>query len=138
VPPYIEKQTNLVARVYIEVSMDIIFINRLPVRATVGCYPWEQRMPQPLWLDLEIAINCQQSAQTDQLDNTVNYVALKQAVEKWCTENSFQLIETFAHQLAEMLRMTFQLPWIKLSVTKPGVVIGTQQVGVTIERGQRE
>lgn len=118
--------------------MDTLFIRRLPVQAVVGCYPWEQRMPQPLWLDLEIAIDCQKSAQTDRLENTVSYVAVQQYLQQWFTQNSFQLVEALAEALATTLRAEFNLPWLRLTVTKPGVVVNTQHVGVTIERGHRD
>ncbi len=118
--------------------MDIMFIRHLPVQASVGCYPWEQRMPQPLWLDLEIAIDCRNSSATDKLESTISYVAVQHYIQTWLTHNSFQLIETFAHTLAEALRIEFNIPWLRLAVTKPGVVVGTQQVGVIVERGHRQ
>ena len=47
-------------------------------------------------------------------------------------------METFAERLVELLMAEFQIPWVRLKLTKPGAVpAASGGVGVEIERGCR-
>jgi dihydroneopterin aldolase len=48
------------------------------------------------------------------------------------------LIETLAERIADIVREEFGVPWLRLRLGKPGAVTGSRDVGVIIERGQRE
>ena len=50
---------------------------------------------------------------------------------------SYQLVESLAEALASLLIEEFAIPWLRLRITKPGAVPGTDAVGVLIERGAR-
>ena len=49
-------------------------------------------------------------------------------------ENKFELVETFAEKIAEMVIKDFDVNWIKLRVSKPGALRFSKDVGVIIER----
>ena len=49
-------------------------------------------------------------------------------------ENKFDLVETFAEKIAEMVIKDFDVNWIKLRVSKPGALRFSKDVGVIIER----
>ena len=51
------------------------------------------------------------------------------------SDSSFQLIETLAEQLAEIIMIEFKVPWVRLTVHKPGALSNSKDVGVRIERG---
>ena len=48
------------------------------------------------------------------------------------------LLETLAERLAAYLRTQFNIPWLRLTIGKPGAVHNAITVGVEIERGQLE
>jgi dihydroneopterin aldolase len=48
------------------------------------------------------------------------------------------LVETLAEKIAEIVISEFNVPWLRLTVHKPGAVRGSRDVGVIIERGSRE
>ena len=52
-------------------------------------------------------------------------------------QSSFELVETFAERLAALLMLEFNIPWLRLKITKPGAVASARGVGVEIERGCR-
>jgi dihydroneopterin aldolase len=52
--------------------------------------------------------------------------------------SSFHLIETLAERTALMVLEEFKLEWVKLTLSKPGAVRGSRDVGVTIERTARD
>ena len=44
---------------------------------------------------------------------------------------------TSKNSLASIVRNEFSVPWLKLRVSKPGALRGSQDVGIIIERGER-
>jgi dihydroneopterin aldolase len=57
------------------------------------------------------------------------------AIQTVLAEHEFHLLEPLAEAIAKHLRERFDARWIKLEVSKVGVVPGARQVGVRIERG---
>ena len=47
-------------------------------------------------------------------------------------------METLAEQISHLVLSEFDVPWLKLRLGKPGAVRGSRDVGVTIERGNKE
>ena len=50
-------------------------------------------------------------------------------------KSEFQLVETLAERITEIVLTEFQVPWVRLRLGKPGAVRGSTDVGVDIERG---
>ena len=48
--------------------------------------------------------------------------------------SQYQLVETLAENIAQMILREFGLEWVKITVSKPGAVRGSRDVGVIIER----
>ena len=51
--------------------------------------------------------------------------------------SEFQLVETMAERVTEIVREEFSVPWVRLRLSKPGAVRGAKDVGVVIERGEK-
>jgi len=45
------------------------------------------------------------------------------------------LIESLAERCAEIILNEFEVPWLRLKMSKPGAVRGSENVAVLIERG---
>ena len=56
--------------------MDAIIIEGLKVDTVVGCFTWERQIIQPLMLDLTIRTKLEQAAQSDELEDTLNYAEI--------------------------------------------------------------
>ena len=52
-------------------------------------------------------------------------------------DSDFQLVETLAERVADVVREEFGVAWLKLRLSKPGALRGSRDVGVIIERGQK-
>lgn len=118
-------------------SKDTIFLNDLRVRAIVGIWEWERRMPQVISIDLEMAADIRHAASRDEIDATLDYKAVARRVSSFVQEAGFNLVETLAEHIAELITREFGVPWVKVTVHKPGAIRGARDVGVMIERGQR-
>ncbi|CAM2818968.1 dihydroneopterin aldolase [Moritella viscosa] len=118
--------------------MDIVFIEKLEVFTTIGVYDWEKKIIQRLVFDLKMAHDNRPSALTDDITKALDYSAVSKLVTDFAQSNIFELVETMAEQVAELLMTTFGIPWISLKLSKPGAVANAATVGVYIERGQRD
>lgn len=116
--------------------MDIIFLRELKVDTLIGVYEWEKRVPQTLQIDLDIAIPSSKAGQTDNLEDALDYADVVRDIQTALASRHFNLIETLAETIAEMLLNDFNSPWVKVSVAKLNAIRGSKMVGVSIERGQ--
>ena len=117
--------------------MDIVFINDLRIETIIGIYDWERKVKQTISLDLEMGTDIRKSAATDAIEDTLNYKAVAKRLIAFVGESEYQLVETLAEKIADIVLSEFDVPWLKLTVHKPGAVRGSRDVGVTIERGSR-
>lgn len=117
--------------------MDTIFLKDLRVRAIVGIWEWERRMPQDISIDLEMAADVRAAAERDQIDATLDYKAVSKRVVELVETSGFQLIETLAERIAGVVTGEFAVPWVRVVVRKPFAIRGSRDVGICIERGDR-
>ena len=115
--------------------MDIVFINDLRIETIIGIYDWERKVKQTISLDLEMGADIRTSAETDAIEDTLNYKAVAKRLISFVGESEYQLVETLAEKIAEIVLKEFNVPRVKLTVRKPGAVRGSRDVGVVIERG---
>ncbi len=116
--------------------MDIVFIKGLKARATVGVFEWERHIRQQLVVDLELRADVAHAAQSDALEDTVDYKAISQRVVEFIEASEYRLVESLAEALAELIREEFAVSWLRLRMAKPFAVRTAQEVGVVIERGE--
>lgn len=118
--------------------MDQVFVSGLEMEAVIGVYDWERTIRQRLVLDLEMAWDIRAAAEQDDLSLTLDYAAVTQRVLEYVSSTHFELIETLAERIAELVLSEFAVPWLRLRLNKPGAVpAATGGVGVVIERGSR-
>jgi 7,8-dihydroneopterin aldolase/epimerase/oxygenase len=116
---------------------DTIFLKDLRVRTIVGIWEWERRMPQVISIDLEMAADIRKAAARDHIDATLDYKAVTNRVRSFVEASRFQLVETMAEGIAEIVTGEFAVPWVKVQVHKPFAIRGSRDVGICIERGAR-
>jgi dihydroneopterin aldolase len=117
--------------------MDKVFIKGLSIQTTIGFFQWEKEIKQTLVIDLAMGWNTAKAALNDELAKTLDYADISVAIEKFANDNPVDLIETLAERLASYLMTQYHIPWLKLSIGKPGAVHNAQTVGVEIERGKQ-
>jgi len=118
--------------------VDIVFIEDLRVDATIGVYDWERKIKQTLAFDIEMATNIRKAADTDDLEYALNYKAVSKRIISFVEESHYLLVETVAEKVAQIIIQEFDVPWVRLTLHKPGAVRGSRSVGIRIERGERD
>ncbi len=117
--------------------MDIVFIKQLEVISTIGVYDWEKSLQQKLYFDLEMAFDNKPAAASDDINLALNYFSVSEKVNQFAQNHQFELLETMAERVASLIMEQFSVPWIKVTLHKPGALPKAQSLGVQIERGTR-
>ena len=117
--------------------MDTIFLRDLEINATIGIFEWEKRIKQKVRIDLEMATDIAKAAATDSIEDTLDYKAISKRIIQFVDESQYELIETLIEKIAEIILNEFHVPWTRVTLSKPGAVRGSRDVGIVIERGER-
>ena len=115
-------------------ASDTIFLHELKVETTIGIWDWERKIRQTVSIDLEMGADIRRAAETDKVEDTLNYKVVAKRVQQFVAESEFQLVETMAEKIAELILQEFEVPWIQVRVSKPGAIRGAKNVGVLIHR----
>jgi dihydroneopterin aldolase len=117
--------------------MDKIFLHELKVETIIGIWEWERKIRQTVIIDLEMSADIARAAATDDVADTLNYKSVAKRIQSFVADSSFQLVETLAERIAEIIRGEFGVAWVRVTVHKPGAIRGSRDVGIDIERGER-
>jgi dihydroneopterin aldolase len=117
--------------------MDIVFIHDLQIETVIGIYDWERKIRQTISLDIEMATDISKAAKSDDIDDTLSYKTVAKRLIEFIEQSEFELVEALAERICSIVMEEFSVPWVKLTLHKPGAVRGSKSVGVIIERGTR-
>ena len=112
--------------------MDHIEISGLTVATKVGVHTWEKRIIQRLLLNISIPSDFTDCA--DDLNKTIDYSKLAELVTTFIESNSFNLIETIADSVAQLIKKEFNLSQVSVSVSKPHAIKNANDVRVCVTR----
>jgi dihydroneopterin aldolase len=114
--------------------MDTIYLTDLRIQTVIGIFEWERRVKQTVSIDLEMSTDVARAARTDSIADALDYKAVSKAVIELVENSSFQLVETLAERVAELIIRQFGVAQVRLRVNKRGAIRGARDVGVVIER----
>ncbi|MFV1872456.1 MAG: dihydroneopterin aldolase [Oleiphilus sp.] len=117
---------------------DIVLIDNLALEASIGVFDWEKKVKQVLQFDLELCCDFTKAAQSDDIDDAVNYAQVCEEVAEVLGRQHYQLLEYLAEQICQHLFQAFPVSAISLSIHKPNAVPKTSRVGVRVIRQRPE
>jgi dihydroneopterin aldolase len=112
---------------------DRIHIEQLELSARIGVPEKERATPQRLTVSISFWPYYEQRDMADKIDNTVNYSIVAQETKNFVRDQSTNLIETLADQLATHLLKTFRIQKITLELRKFPLE-DAKHVSVTVTR----
>ena len=118
--------------------MDRVFIEDLRVQTVIGVFDWEREIRQTVSIDLEMQFDIRKAAESDAIEDTLDYKAVAKRLIHYIQESEFQLVEALAERCAAIVLEEFPINWLRLKLAKPGAVRGSSAVGVIIERGSHD
>ena len=114
--------------------MAIIYLKELNIDTVIGIYHWERKIKQTVCFDIEMATDIRKAAASDAIDDTLDYKSVAKRLIQFVGESQFQLVETLAEKVAEIVISEFKVPWVKVTLNKKGAVRHAAGVGIIIER----
>lgn len=115
--------------------MDKVLIEGLRVNAVIGVFEWERQIEQPVLIDLVMSVDTRAAANSDDIQDAVNYALVAEQVAELTKSLKPQLIETLANKMAELILNNFSaVQTVQVKVKKPLAVKGAQAVGIEIIR----
>jgi dihydroneopterin aldolase len=93
-----------------------VFVTGVQVQAEIGVYRHEIGRVQPLIVDVELDVPTDAS---DRLADTFNYEGILKAAQELAAQGHVDLVETFAHRLAERCLADPRVTRARVRIEKP-------------------
>lgn len=119
-------------------SHDKIFINQLQASCILGVTDEERKNPQTVLIDLKLSADFSKAAQTDQIEDAIDYDQVCKVVTRFVAQSNFYLLEALAEAIANLLFKEFLIEEVKLKIFKPKIIPNAGEVGVKIYRKRKE
>jgi dihydroneopterin aldolase len=116
--------------------VDRILVTGIRALGTHGVLPEEQSRPQPFEVDVELGVELKDAGDSDDLEDTVDYAAICEAVSRIVKTERYQLLERLATRIAEVCCADDRVESVVVTVRKLHAPVGAmvEHVGVRIER----
>ena len=98
---------------------DKVRLHGIDLFAYHGVLPEETSLGQRFVVDVELSFDCATAADSDNLDDALDYTAVYDLVKTAGAEGPFNLIEAVAGHLCRRLLTAFPLSKVKVTVHKP-------------------
>ena len=98
--------------------MGTIIVMGLRELGVHGVLPEEQSRSQPFEVDIELEVDLSTAGQSDNLDDTVDYSAVSEAVSRVVKNERYQLIERLATRIGEVCRTDDRVSAVTVTVRK--------------------
>ncbi|MCF7847891.1 MAG: dihydroneopterin aldolase [Kiritimatiellales bacterium] len=116
--------------------MDKIFIRELALRCIIGIFPEERKEKQDIVINVEIGADLRKAGRSDDLNDTVDYKAIKKSILELVEESRFKLIEALAEKIADIALADEKVLQVVVTIDKPGALRFAKSSAVEITRNQ--
>jgi len=117
--------------------VDRLLIKDLRARTIVGVHEWEQAQPREVRIDLDLTVDLEAAARSDELVDAVDYGAVCRLVVAHATASRCRLVERLAGSIAELVFEHFAgVRALTVRVDKPGAVRGAGGIAVELTRSR--
>ncbi|NLV21187.1 MAG: dihydroneopterin aldolase [Syntrophomonadaceae bacterium] len=116
--------------------MDRIMARGMTFKACHGVLPFEKSEPQTFRVDVDLLLDTSLAGHSDDIKDTVSYADVFAQVRKIVEQESYQLLEALAENIAAALLLRFPVLGVEITVNKPDAPVEGQfdYFGVSIKR----
>ncbi len=116
--------------------MDKIHIRDLALRCIIGLYPEERTNKQDVIINVTMETDLRAAGKSDDLNDTVDYKAIKLNILEFVENSSFQLIESLAEGISKICLEADGVQSVAVTIDKPGALRFCKSVAVEIIRNR--
>ena len=119
-------------------ELDRIHIRDLLLRCVIGIHDWERRERQNVILHITLHVDLRRACKSDNVADTVDYVAVKKRAIAVVEASSFYLVEALAQAAADACLEEPRVQRVDVVVEKPGALRFARTVAVELTREREE
>lgn len=98
----------------------IILFREMQYSLKIGITKEEQKQEQPIFFDIDIALDISEAAKKQTLQETIDYVEVQKSIETFLNRKEYALLEAVANDVGEMLLHEFsKIEKVQLTCWKP-------------------
>lgn len=109
----------------------IIRLKDLKMRAYVGIYPREKKQRQPVIANIKFEIDASVAVRSDAFADTVDYEQLSIDIKEWVEKGRFDLLETVADGILQIVMRDPRVQRGLVEVDKPKALTTCKSVSAT-------
>jgi len=123
-----------------EDDLDRLAVSGIEAVGHHGVFDFERRDGQKFRADLVLGLDTRAAANSDNLQDTVDYGSLVDSVRKAIETDPVDLIETLAARIADVCLADERVQWAEVTLHKPDAPIEAtfSDVALTIRRRRRD
>jgi FolB domain-containing protein len=119
-------------------TLDRIEIHDLLLRCIVGINDSERKNKQDVLINIVMWADTRRAAQTDNIDDAVNYRTVTKQIIEHVEQSEYFLVERLVERIAQICAQDERVARVQVRLEKPGALRFARSVGVTIERNRAE
>ena len=112
--------------------MDEIRIKDLKLRAVIGVEEWEKNVKQDIVINIKLEFDASKAAASDDLEDTIDYKALKLKIIDLVENSAFQLVEKLAGEILKLCMSDDKVQAARVEVDKPHALRFAESVSLTL------
>ncbi len=101
------------------VDFAVFEIENLRLRTVIGFNDWERKNKQDVIVNIKAKFKVGKAAQTDIVEDTVNYKTIAKQVINLVEKSDCNLLETLAQMILDIVMENHLIVWAKVKVDKP-------------------
>jgi dihydroneopterin aldolase len=98
--------------------MSVIYIKNLIIEGRHGVHEQEKATPQRFSVSVKLTVDTEAAARSDDITETVDWSWVRNTIVETVQNNSYNLMETLAHQIAKQLLTNKKVRKITVRVDK--------------------
>lgn len=107
-----------------------IRIKNLRLRAIIGIYEWERKNKQEVVVNVEFEFDGEKAANSDAIEDSVDYKTLTKKIISEVEGSSFQLLEALSSHILGIVMDDARVKRATVEVDKPGALRFAKSVSV--------
>jgi dihydroneopterin aldolase len=100
-------------------TLGTLGFERLRIRCIIGVLPIERQVEQDIYVDLKAIVDMSQAVLSDQLSDTVDYIAMATMCRDIAIAERFYLLEKYAAEVLKAICKRFPIKEARIIVRKP-------------------
>ena len=109
----------------------IIKIENLRLRTIIGVFDWEKEKKQDVIVNIEMEFDGTRAAESDKLEDTVDYKSLNKSIIEFVEKGNFNLLERMVSGIGNIIIEDKRISKATVKAEKPGALRFADSVSLT-------